>query len=201
MDQLVSDYLTDDQLGQLLRPINTRRVNSRDGMAYLEAYDVRAHLTRLFGFARWSADVLSCDLLFEDLHEVEKNGQKKPVVSIGYRAMLRLMVRAEDGTELATYTEVACGSASNFPVSKRTDAHDFAAKTAESQALKRCAINLGDQFGLSLYRKGSTDALVLRTLVHAAESAADGVDDDAPDVEQVPENVDPETGEIIGEAA
>ncbi len=199
----MSAYLTDDQLGQLLRPINTRRVNSRDGMAYLEAYDVRAHLTRLFGFARWSADVLTCDLLFEDIHEVQKEGTSKGkrVVSVGYRAMLRLLVRAEDGTELATYTEVACGSASNFPMTKRADAHDFASKTAESQALKRCAINLGDQFGLSLYRKGNTDALVMATLVHATETAAEGVDDDAPDVEQVPENVDPETGEIIGDAA
>ena len=30
-------------------------------------------------------------------------------------------------------------------------AHDLAMKSAISQALKRCAANLGDQFGLSLY--------------------------------------------------
>ncbi len=197
----MSAYLTEEQLGQLIRPINGRRVNSRDGMAYLEAYDVRAHLTRLFGFARWSADVLDCELLFEDLHEIEKSGQKKPVVSVGYRSRLRLVICAPDGTELATYTEVACGAASNFPMSKRADAHDFAAKTSESQALKRCAINLGDQFGLSLYRKGSVEALVMATLVHAVATAESGVDDDAPDVEAIPEGVDPETGEILSEVA
>lgn len=36
--------------------------------------------------------------------------------------------------------------------------------TAESQALKRCAINLGDQFGLSLYRSGRTEPVVNWTM-------------------------------------
>lgn len=44
------------------------------------------------------------------------------------------------------------------------DAHDQAMKTALSQGLKRCAANLGDQFGMSLYNGGSYDAVVLGTL-------------------------------------
>jgi hypothetical protein len=189
-------YLTAEQIGVLLRQIKPSRISRVQGMSHLEAYDVRAHMNRLFGFARWSADVLECDLIFEDVHPKDPAKPDGPtVVSVGYRARLRLAVNAPDGTPLATYTEVATGDASNFPIIKRADAHDFAAKTAESQALKRCAINLGDQFGLSLYRKGSTDALVLRTLVGGAEPAVEGVDDDAPDV--VPEGVDPRTGEVF----
>jgi hypothetical protein len=46
----------------------------------------------------------------------------------------------------------------------------MAIKTAETQALKRCAINLGDQFGLSLYRNGSTAPLV-RKLADGSEIA------------------------------
>src|SRR5690606_23537148 len=112
----------------------------------------------------WSADVTDCQMLFEDVHRKVPNKDDSPlVVTVGYRATMRLAVHAPDGTLLATYTEVATGDASNFPIVKRADAHDFAIKTAESQALKRCAINLGDQFGLSLYRKGSTDALVRAT--------------------------------------
>jgi hypothetical protein len=41
----------------------------------------------------------------------------------------------------------------------------MAIKTAESDALKRAAINIGDQFGLSLYNNGSTTPVVVKTLV------------------------------------
>jgi len=36
------------------------------------------------------------------------------------------------------------------------DTADFALKTAASDAMKRCATNLGTQFGLSLYASGAT---------------------------------------------
>lgn len=152
-------YLSAAQVEQLLKPINPARVSVRDGMSHLEAYDVRAHLTRIFGFGRWSADLIDLTGLYESVSEDGKR------VSVGYRATMRLAVMTPDGTLLATYTEAAAGSATNFPISKRADAADFAIKTAESQALKRCAINLGDNFGLSLYQKGSREALVRRVLV------------------------------------
>jgi hypothetical protein len=44
----------------------------------------------------------------------------------------------------------------------------MAIKTAESDAFKRAAINLGDQFGLSLYNNGSTQPVVKQTLVAPA---------------------------------
>ena len=40
----------------------------------------------------------------------------------------------------------------------------MAIKTAESDALKRAASNLGDQFGLSLYNNGSSAPVVITTL-------------------------------------
>lgn len=157
----MSDYLSSEQVAKLLEPINARRVSHRDNQSHLEAYDVRAHLCRIFGFGRWSADVLDITPLYE---EITGEGNIRRVYC-GYRATLRLAVHAPDGTPLATYTECATGDASNFPITKRADAHDFAIKTAESQALKRCAINLGDQYGLSLYRAGSTEAVVVKTWV------------------------------------
>jgi hypothetical protein len=63
----------------------------------------------------------------------------------------------------AIYTEAAIGDSQNNP--SRADAHDMAIKTAESQAFKRCAVNLGDQFGLSLYKDVTTSAVVRDTLV------------------------------------
>jgi len=45
-------------------------------------------------------------------------------------------------------------------------------KTALSQAMKRCAVNLGDGFGLSLYNDGSRDAVVCWSAAHPPAGAA-----------------------------
>jgi len=170
-------YLNTPQLNQLLQGVNPKRVHNLRGMSHMEAYDIRAHLNRVFGFARWSADVISMELLYER-HHPNKSGND--AVSVGYRAGLTLTVHSPEGDRLATYTEYAAGSASSFPVAKQADAHDMAIKTAESQALKRAAINLGDQFGLSLYNNGSPRPIVLDTLVIEREEKP--VDEDAPEV-------------------
>lgn len=170
--------LSVEQYEQLLRAINPKRVSTfkKAGkeFAYVEAYELRAHMNRIFGFAEWSEDVLAMELVFED------KGEKGWVVC--YRAGLRLTVGQ------ATYTEWATGDAQNFP--SRADAHDMAVKTAQSQALKRCCANLGDQFGLGLYNKGSKASLVRQSLqrpeVKAAESGVD---------EHITETLAPETAD------
>jgi hypothetical protein len=58
---------------------------------------------------------------------------------------------------VASYEDASVGDAQN---QNRQDAHDLALKSAISLAKKRCCINLGDQFGLSLYNKGQMSALV-----------------------------------------
>ncbi|WP_367880534.1 Rad52/Rad22 family DNA repair protein [Salinispora arenicola] len=65
------------------------------------------------------------------------------------------------------------------------DCHDNAIKTAVSQGLKRCAVNLGDQFGLGLYNGGGVDAVVVRTVVdpllaEPADTATPMAVEDAP---------------------
>lgn len=173
-------YLTETQMGQLLRPLNARRVHQSQGQTHMEAYDIRAHLNRIFGFGRWSGDVIEMTLVAENYGKSNKGND---AVTVVYRAGYRLTIRAADGELLATYTEYASGDAPNFPLFKLGDAHDFAMKTAESQALKRAAINLGDQFGLSLYNKGSLGPLVGGTLAMPdADPAKEGVDDDAPEI-------------------
>lgn len=152
----MSGYLSQKQVDALLQPINPNRVSTKQNMAHLQAYDVRRRLITDFGFARWSGDVLDVTKLYEDI--TGEGGARR--ISVGYRTTLRLTVCAPDGTTLATYTECATGDATNFPISKWADAHDFAIKTAESQALKRCAINLGDAYGLGLYNGGKTDPIV-----------------------------------------
>lgn len=146
--------LNDRQYEQLLKPLNDTRVAKRGQagrqLSYLEAWDVKAHLIRIFGFGGWSADVLESSLAFEDKNE-------KGQWNVGYKVTLCLCI-AQLG---CTYTEAAVGSAT---LPQRGEAHDMAIKTAESDALKRAAINLGTQFGLSLYNNGSLRDVVVQTL-------------------------------------
>ncbi len=190
----MTGHLHPDLTALLLRPINQRRVFRKDGQSHLAAWDVRAHLNRCFGFAAWSAETVRAELI-HDLETTTK--QQKPARKVAYRAQVKLTIH-ETG---ATYTEWAVGEAV-MPEFKHGDAHDFALKTAESQALKRCAVNLGSQFGLSLYDNGNLDDVVRG--VFAVKFADDvEVADEGSEPGLV---VDEETGEIhettgAGEAA
>lgn len=157
-----SAYLSPRQIQVLLKDIPPSRVAVLDGMSHLEAWDVRAHLTRIFGFARWTDEQIEpTTLLYEERTQTRAG---KDAYRVAYRSTRRLTVHAPDGTPLAHYDGAAVGE-STMPDFKRGDAHDMAIKTAESQALKRCATNLGTQFGLSLYDSGRLTDVVQVTLV------------------------------------
>lgn len=157
--------LTREQYDFLTANLAGSRVAQLKGQVHLEAWDVRRHLIRLFGFGGWDFTVVTC----EQVHERGEERQRKnsdeiyTAWTVVYRVVGRLTVKAGDGSVLAVYEDGATGDAVNQP--SIGDAHDMALKTAMSQALKRCAVNLGDQFGLSLYNNGSTDAVVNRSLI------------------------------------
>lgn len=152
--------LTDEQMALLLSPLHPGRVQQDNkGMSHLAGWDVRRWLTRIFGPVGWSDKTLSTDLVNESKIKL-KNGRDG--WQIIYRVEVRLTVKNIDGIVLTTFEDGAVGDA-NLP--DLAQAHDMAFKTALTQALKRCAMNLGDQFGLSLYNKGSVDPVVVRTAV------------------------------------
>lgn len=154
--------LTPEQYDFLTRPIVTSRVRHVQGQAHLEAWDVRRYLTRIFGYGGWDLETITLDMIERVEHTPDKPGDKTRW-TIVYRAQVRLTIKTPTGVVIARYEDVACGDAARQP--SLGDAHDLAAKTALSQALKRCAMNLGDQFGLSLYNNGSPAAVVVRSLV------------------------------------
>lgn len=142
------------QYKQLLKPINPDRITQRKGsggkmLSYVEVWDVKAHLTRIFGFGGWSWEVTQTDFAFE-----ENDGSKW---TVGYRVLGTLTIHDLN----VRFAEAAVG----FAMGGRGDAHDNAIKNAESDAIKRAAINLGDQFGLSLYNEGSLKPVVMETIV------------------------------------
>lgn len=159
--------LTEGQVEALLRPIKPHRVYQQQGQSYVAGWEIAAHLTRIFGFCGWEKEVLSLDLICED---GPKDGKKGWTVT--YRCVMRLTVLDQHRELLWRTEDAATGTGNNQP--QRGEAHDLAAKNAVTYALKRCAKDLGDQFGLSLYNRGATDAVVGMTLV-------DGLGDE-PDV-------------------
>jgi hypothetical protein len=182
-------YFSDEQVSLLLKPIHPRRVRVRDGMSHVEGYDIRAELTRVFGFGRWSSEVLEQAALCEretktKTYTDKKTGEQKgghPAWYVVYRSRIRLKVHAPDGT-LITFHDGTHVGASTHP--DFGEAHGNALTNSETYALRRAAINLGDQFGLSLYNKGSMDAIVRWTLVRP-EAAAEASTTDTDDVPQV----------------
>ncbi|HEY1668585.1 MAG TPA: Rad52/Rad22 family DNA repair protein [Trebonia sp.] len=185
-------YLSPAQVDLLLRPVNRKRVTRRNdnGQAHMEGYDIRAELTRVFGFGRWSAEVVDQTLIREAQVKLSTGGNGWNVV---YRTRMRLTVKAPDGTPLSVQEATHIGENSHPSFG---ESHGNAVTNSETYALRRCAINFGDQFGLSLYNKGSLEPVVRWTLVRPqADKPADT--DDVPDVN--PEQEDGGGAEIPDE--
>lgn len=159
--------LSPAQLDQLLTPLHKDRVSKEGGRAHLEAWDVRRWLIRIFGFTGWDFEVLETALVYDRVDVRQDEDRLKVRATAVYRVTGRLIVKDENGAELGHWDDGATGDGVNMP--SVGDAHDFALKTAMSQALKRCAVNLGDQFGLGLYDHGKIDPVVLRTLLSAPD--------------------------------
>lgn len=170
-------YLSADQIEALLTPIDPGRVLANEnGDPYVEAYEVRAMLTRIFGYARWSEEALSHELVFETsrpLLNPETGKEDGTWWTVCYRSRVRLTVAAPDGTVLCRHTQGGAGTQSG---TDRGRLHHEAVATADSMALKRAAKNLGEQFGLSLYGNRGGQELIFGTLV-----GADGTPAYAPD--------------------
>lgn len=165
--------LITEQIATLLKKIAPQRVKADNkGHSHLPAYDVIAHLNRVFGFGGWDKTILALDIVHERSTEPQLKRKQKASDPdefdqgrwwVTYSCRMRLTIKDPVGNKVATYEDAATGSAQNMP--SPADAYDFAIKNAVSYALKRCAKDLGDQFGLSLYNKGMTDALVRNTLI------------------------------------
>lgn len=171
--------LSPEQVSHLLKPIKATRV-LRDGKghSHVSQQDITAHLVRMFGFGNFDVTVSEVGMLFETSEvKTSRAGKEYVAWDVAYRALVVLTIRNEHGETVATYENGSVGSASSQP--SRADAHDLAYKSSISLSIKRAAIALGDQFGLSLYNKGQTSALVIRTVV-----GGDPVDDVQADIPQ-----------------
>lgn len=168
--------LSDMQLKQLMTDLNPSRIASRkqggSTLSYLEAWDVKATLVRIFGFGGFSAEAEDCEILNIENNVPKTKGYGKDKVELpiefdpdgrikfgtaNFRVTARVKVRLTIHQLGAVYTEWAASSQTGPDLG---EVSDFAIKTAESDALKRAAIYLGTQFGLSLYNDGATQEVI-----------------------------------------
>ncbi|MFJ3283363.1 Rad52/Rad22 family DNA repair protein [Streptomyces halstedii] len=183
------------QLRMLHGGINSNRVRNLRGMSHLEAWDVRRQLIRIFGFGGFDIETISLDLVAE--HEKKQGDRSRWTVV--YRAQVRLIVKDTCGNPIGYFDDGAAGDSVNQP--SLGDAHDMAMKTAFSQALKRCAVNLGDQFGLSLYNDGSKDAVVGFSAAHPPQEWKPKAQPPEPEPEDPPVRPEPTAQQDAEEAA
>jgi hypothetical protein len=160
----LTSRLTDQQLKVLYSPLHDDRVGfNQKGFAHVQQWDVRRFLIRVFGFGGYDTELVSIDLIREIEHPASNPGGKSRW-TVAYRVHQRLTVKDVAGRPIATFDGVATGDSQNQP--SLGDAHDGAVKEADSQSLKRAAVNLGDAFGLSLYNGGKTNPVVLWSAAH-----------------------------------
>lgn len=150
--------LNDAQLAELISFLSKQRIASREKgrttLSYLESWDVRRMLIRIFGFGGFDAEVVSTQVLHGAPFQTKHGGTSfKAAVMVTFRLHIHQLN--------ATFTESAVGEGMD---TSQAEAYDKAVKTAASDALKRCAINLGTAFGLSLYNAGDTNDVVNYTV-------------------------------------
>jgi hypothetical protein len=150
--------LTAGQITRLLTPVRPTRIEQVRGNSYVPQFEVRAELNRVFGFGNWDSLIHNVALIYEDADEREKGTYWK----VCYRAACTLTIRDFNGTPVCEHTE--WHAEESAPQPSRGEAHALALTSVESYALRRAAINLGDTFGLHLYRDGQLGPLIRGTL-------------------------------------
>lgn len=152
--------LTRMQIERLIRGIDPSHVDKKQNLSYMAQHEVRAELTRIFGFGNWDSQVESMDLLWET--EGPGKDPSKTYYRACYKAAVRLTIRDYWGNNVCSFVEYHAEANSLLP--DRGEAHAMAITSVESYALRRAAIGLGDRLGLGLYNNGDVAPLVRGTL-------------------------------------
>jgi len=150
--------LTPEQIKRLLTPVRPDRIEKVRGQSYVPQFEVRAELSRVFGFGNWDSRIHDMTLIYES-EDVRENGTYWKVC---YRCACTLSIRDYEGAPLCEFTE--WHAEESAPQPSRGEAHALALTSVESYALRRACINLGDTFGLHLYRDGQLGPLIKGTL-------------------------------------
>lgn len=136
-----------NQVRKLRAKLRSQHVRTREAdgitLAYLEGWHVVAEANRIFGFEGWDRETISSECVWSK----QVNGR----YCAAYVTRIRIRVRAGE----AVIVREGSGAGESNAASPG-QAHEFAAKAAETDATKRALMTFGNAFGLSLYG-GSVD--------------------------------------------
>lgn len=162
--------LTRGQVARLLTPVRGDRLEKKQGLTYVPQQEVRAELIRTFGPGRTDHTMHEPTLLYEtrlekDHIQFPKTGKAPEYWVVAY--MVGCTLRAYDYDGFLVYECTEYHAEECAPLPNRGEAHAMALTSAQSYALRRAALNLGDNMGLHLYSGGSTAPLVMNTMALA----------------------------------
>lgn len=131
-----------NQLRKLRAALRREHIKTRvsDGrtLHYLEGWQVIAQCNRIFGFDSWNREMVSLSCL-----TARPQGNR---FNVSYLARVRVTVKAGDDLVVREGSGVGHAEASTLG-----QAHEIAAKGAETDATKRALATFGAPFGLMLY--------------------------------------------------
>jgi DNA recombination protein Rad52 len=153
----MSDFFTKEQIDILNEDLSTKDVKTRKGggntkLSYIAAFHAINEANRIFGFGRWSTEIMHIHQADKTVYTKSYNNTEKEMVAIAYTCHLKLTVFVDGGQ--ISHEDMGFGNGQGA-----NDAHgigsciELATKEAVTDALKRCLRYYGNKFGLSLYDK------------------------------------------------
>lgn len=144
------------------RAVQTR-TQAGQTLSYLPAWYIVDRLNDVFGYDGWDRETGVPVLMSSDEYDNPRDGKK--MFRVGYMCRVRLTIRA--GGLVVSRDGVGFGVAA---MSDPAAAHEKASKEAESDATKRAASTLGNQFG-NVLRSGDRADVGVPDYVIRSEAA------------------------------
>lgn len=142
---------------ELSRPLGKEHVKERTQsgrtLSYIEGWHAIAEANRIFGYENWTRETTELRCLVEKPRKIGKPPNERDGFGVSYLAKVRVTVGGgipREGVGVGHGIDADLGQA-----------HESAAKEAETDAMKRALMTWGNPFGLALYDK--TQANVAET--------------------------------------
>lgn len=145
-----------EQVAALEAPLDRAKVKTREQgrsqVSYIEGYHAENEANRIFGFAAWDRETLELRLVSERERKIGKGQYEKDGFGVSYVARVRVTVTTPDGSKVVR-EGVGAGHGIDADPGQ---AHESAAKEAETDAEKRALKTFGNPFGQALYDKNQS---------------------------------------------
>jgi len=179
-ETIIEQGLTPWQTEELGKPLDRSQVKRRKQggreLSYVEGHYVIREMNRIFGPAGWERHTLQMKCIYDEPYE--SSDKKKVGRLVGYVAQVRVTVRL--GADERDWTSDGWGYGEGIDYKNPAQAHEAAVKEAETDAMKRACILLGDRFGLELYGNDNRSVTFEPTEPPWAGECGQEVDFDAP---------------------